>query len=384
MLDTCKKHGIINFPVTINELMECVKLSIASRQVCLTTLNTDSNFRDLYDLSAKHGVLAIVWDAVCTLTKEGKIAPEQMPDRALKLQWALSAEKIKGRYNKQRQLAIELADAFAKDGINTYVLKGLAISGYYPTPEHRECGDLDCFLASVADNGEFVPRYEDGNVIAEKIGAEVERDYYKHSHINFKGLMVENHAFCTAVRGSKERKEFERHLQHLLATKPSTPIDGSHLMRPCADFNTLFLTAHGMGHFISEGIKLRHIIDWALLLKAEQDNIDWTEFYRWSDKMNMTRFANALTAISVKYLGLEVTNPAIQTASPYADRILEDTLYHSEGIHNKGYTKLVRRMKLIQNRLSYIWKYHMIYQKSMLLDVARSCIAFIFEKHPRL
>lgn len=139
-----------------------------------------------------------------------------------------------------------------------------------------------------------------------------------------------------------------------------------------------------MGHFISEGIKLRHIIDWALLLKAEQDNIDWTEFYRWSDKMNMTRFANALTAISVKYLGLVVTNPAIQTTSPYADLILEDTLYHSEGIHNKGYTKLVRRVKLIQNRLSYIWKYHMIYQKSMLLDVARSCIAFIFEKNPRL
>ena len=338
----------------------------------------------LFQLAQQQGVLAIIWDAICTLANEEELTPDQMPDKALKLQWALRAEKIESRYNKQKMLAEKLSGAFAESGINTYVLKGLAISSYYPTPEHRECGDLDCFLASVADNGEFVPRYEDGNVIAEKIGAEVERDYYKHSHINFKGLMVENHAFCTAVRGSKERKEFERHLQKLLATKPSTPIDGTVLRRPCADFNALFLTAHGMGHFISEGIKLRHIIDWALLLKAEQDNIDWTEFYRWSDKMNMTRFANALTAISVKYLGLVVTNPAIQTTSPYAERILEDTLYHSEGIHNKGYTKLVSRVKLIQNRLSYIWKYHMIYQKSMLLDIARSCIAFIFEKNPRL
>lgn len=347
-------------------------------------LDDKIDWQDIYRLAQQQGVLAISWEAISRLADERKLSSEQMPDRALKLQWALSAEKIKGRYNKQRQLAMELADAFAKDGINTYVLKGLAISSYYPTPEHRECGDLDCFLASVADNGEFVSRYEDGNVIAEKIGAEVERDYYKHSHINFKGLMVENHAFCTAIRGSKDRKAFEIYLQHLLATKPSTPIDGSHLMRPCADFNALFLTAHSMGHFISEGIKLRHIVDWALLLKAEQDNIDWTEFYRWTDKMNMTRFADALTAISVKYLGLEVTNPAIQTASPYAERILEDTLYHSEGINNKGYTKLVRRVKLIQNRLAYVWKYHMIYQKSMLLDVARSCIAFIFEKNPRL
>lgn len=348
------------------------------------TTISQKDWEALFQLAQQQGVLAISWEAISRLADERKLSSEQMPDRALKLQLALSAEKIKGRYNKQRQLAMELADAFAKDGINTYVLKGLAISSYYPTPEHRECGDLDCFLASVADNGEFVSRYEDGNVIAERVGAKVERDYYKHSHINYKGLMVENHAFCTAIRGSKDRKAFERHLQHLLATKPSTPIDGSHLMRPCADFNALFLTAHGMGHFISEGIKLRHIVDWALLLKAEQDNIDWTEFYRWTDKMNMTRFADALTAISVKYLGLEVTNPAIQTASPYAERILEDTLYHSEGINNKGYTKLVRRVKLIQNRLAYVWKYHMIYQKSMLLDVARSCIAFIFEKNPRL
>ncbi len=228
-------------------LFALLKTALLGKQINVTLLPLLSNeeWKRLFNTCRQQGLIAVVYDVISLLPKE------QQPPRELKLQWALSAEKIKGRYNKQRQLAMELADAFADKGINTYVLKGLAISGYYPTPEHRECGDLDCFLASVADNGEFVPRYEDGNVIAEKIGAEVERDYYKHSHINFKGLMVENHAFCTAIRGSKDRKAFERHLQHLLATKPSTPIDGSHLMRPCADFNALFLTAHGMGHFIS-------------------------------------------------------------------------------------------------------------------------------------
>ena len=72
-----------------------------------------------------------------------------------------------------------------------------------------------------------------------------------------------------------------------------------------------------MGHFISEGIKLRHIVDWALLLKAEQDNIDWTEFYRWADKMNMTRFADALTAISIKYLGLNPASNSLPCVSKY-------------------------------------------------------------------
>lgn len=346
--------------------------------------NMSNNWRSTFKLAQRQGVLALVWSAVCRLAESGALTPEQLPDRALKLQWVLSAENIAGRYKQQRHLATKLAEAYAMAGIQTYVLKGLAISGYYPTPEHRECGDLDCFLASVADNGEFVPRYEDGNVIAEKIGAEVERDYYKHSHINFKGLMVENHAFCTAIRGSKDRKAFERHLQHLLATKPSTPIDGSHLMRPCADFNALFLTAHGMGHFISEGIKLRHIVDWALLLKAEQENIDWKEFYQWADRMHMTRFADALTAISVEYFGLKVTNPAIHTTSPYSERILRDTIENSEGIHNKGYSAWKSRFMQIRNRLSYTWKYHKIYQKSILIELLKSIFAFLFERHPKL
>jgi hypothetical protein len=98
----------------------------------------------------------------------------------------------------------------------------------------------------------------------------------------------------------------------------------------------------------------------------------------------MTRFANALTAISVKYLGLEITNPAIQTTSQYAELILKDTLYHSEGIHNKGYSAWIGRIKLIQNKFSFIWKYHKIYRKSMLWDLIKSAGAFLFERNPKL
>lgn len=333
---------------------------------------------ELFRTAAQQGILAIIYEAVSQLPKE------QQPPREIKLQWALSAEKIKGRYGKQRLFAEKLADAFAKEGINTYVLKGLAISGYYPTPEHRECGDMDCFLASVKDNGEFVCRYEDGNVIAEKAGAKVERDFYKHSHINFKGLMVENHAFCTAVRGSKDRKALERHLQHLLATKPSTPIDGTHLLRPCADFNALFLTAHSFGHFLTEGIKLRHILDWALLLKAEQENIDWAEFYAWCDRMHYTKFVDALTAISVKYLGLEISNPLIHTHSDLRDKVLEDVLYSKNSIHNTGASKGKKRMMIIRNKLLGSWKYRELYEKSAFVDTLQMVLAFFVERKPKI
>lgn len=343
-----------------------------------------TEWQSLYQLSARQGVLAIVWNAIGTLADKGELTPEQMPDKALKLQWALSAEKIKNRYNKQRQLAKKLADAFAEDGISSYVLKGLAISGYYPTPEYRECGDLDCYLATTKEDGEFVCRYDDGNEVAAKIGAKVEIGFYKHSHINYKGLMVENHAFCTAIRGSRDRKALERHLQHLLATKPSTPIEGTHLLRPCADFNALFLTAHSFGHFLTEGIKLRHILDWALLLNAEQENIDCKSFYEWCDRMHYTKFVDALTAISVEYLGLVVKNPLIRTQSDLRDKVLEDVLFGERSIHNTSTSKFKKRLMIIRNRLFGGWKYSELYEKSAIIDTMQMVLAFFIERKPKI
>lgn len=342
------------------------------------------NWNDVFRLAKRQGVLAIVWSAVCRLAEGGVLAPEQQPPRNIKLQWALSAENIEKRYHRQRQLASKLAEAYAAEGIHTYVLKGLALSGYYPTPEHRECGDLDCFLATTNDDGTFVCRYDDGNAIAAKIGANVEIGFYKHSHINYKGLLVENHAFCTAIRGSRDRKALERHLQYLLSTQPSTPIADTHLLRPCADFNALFLTAHSFGHFLTEGIKLRHILDWALLLRAEQDNIDWTTFYEWCDRMHYTKFVDAVTAIATEYLGLEVTNPAIRTHSDLRDKVLEDVLFGERSIHNTGASKFKKRMMIMRNKLLGGWKYRELYERSAVIDTIQMVWSFFVERKPKI
>lgn len=348
-----------------NELLSLAKASINGG---VATLNSITEWDKLYAIAAQQGVLALVFDAVETLPIE------QQPPRALKMKWIASIANIEGRYNYQKKTAMELAEQFHKNGINTYVLKGFAIANYYPKPEHRECGDLDCFLGG---------EYERGNCLAESLGAKVTREYYKHSIIYYKKLMVENHQFCIAIRGSRTLKAFERHLETIIS-QGATMIDGSHLIKPSADFNALFLAVHAMTHFLVEGIKVRHIVDWAMLLKAEQENIDWKEFYKWADRMHLTRFADAMTAISAEHFGLQITNPDIHTSSPYAERILRDTIENSEGIHNKGYSAWKSRFMQIKNRFSFAWKYHQIYQKSLLWELLKSVFAFLFERHPKL
>lgn len=330
---------------------------------------SEEQWLQFYRLSAKQGVLAIVYDVL------SRLPAECQPPRNIKLQWALGAEAIENRYEMQRKTSALLARLFAEHDLKTVVMKGLAIGTYYPNPAHRECGDLDCFLGE---------GYELGNQICEQIGAKVSRDYYKDATIKYRGLLVENHRFFLPIRGSRKVKALERHLREVVLRGKTSFVPDTQLIVPSADFNALFLTMHGLNHFLSEGIKLRHILDWALLLKAEQDNINWTEFYYWADKMRMTRFADALTAISVEHFGLEITNPTIHTTSPYAERILHDTLYNSEGLFNKGYSAWKGRLMLVKNKLAFDWKYHKIAQSSVLVELLKNVYGFLFEKNPKL
>lgn len=354
---------------------------------------TGAAWPEICKLAQRQGVIGIAWDGFEQLHKDGIIHNEDLPSKSIRLQWALNTEHIAKRYRKQEKIATELAESFARDNIATFVLKGLAISQYYPISEHRECGDLDCFLTKldqshstimVNDAGLPICLYNEGNEIAKRIGAVVDVDFYKHSHINYKGLMIENHAFCTGIRGSKQRKAFERYIERLLASRSYSRIGNSALLSPSADFNALFLTAHSFQHFLTEGIKLRHVLDWALLIQAEQDNIDWKSFYEWCDKMHFSKFADALTAISIKYLGITITNGQVRLNSSLADRVLEDILYGDKSVHNSNASKHRKRMMIIRNRLSGGWKYSEVYERSALLDTLQLISAFFIERTPKL
>ena len=328
---------------------------------------TDDRWRELYTAASSQGVSALVWDGI------RRLPPESQPSRELRLRWAYNVERIERRYGQQRRRAAELAAAYAEAGIRTVVLKGLAVSRLYPVPEHRPCGDLDCFLCG---------DYERGNRVAEQVGAEVKRDFYKHSHIVFRGLTVENHRFCTAVRGSRRAKRFERHLQRLLAEGPLSCIPETALLVPPPDFNALFLVKHALSHFLTEGISL-HLCDWAVFIDREGDAVDWTAFRKVAAEDRLLRFAEILSDLSVRYLGV-ARNPLPAGVQALADRVLDNILYERRHLNDSPGGAWTKRMRLIGNLARDRWKYGEVYGRSFLLEGLRLSVGYLFDRNPEL
>ncbi len=353
------------------ELVSLLRLGLDKRELLpdLSILRSEGKqWNELYRLASLQGILAIVWDGL------QKLPPELQPPRELRLRWAYNVEQIERRYENQRRAASRLAELFAAEGIRTVVLKGLAVGALYPVPAHRPCGDLDCFLCG---------DYERGNRLAEIAGAEVKRDFYKHSHIVFRGLTVENHQFCTAIRGSRRAKDFERYLQRLLAMRPLEHLPDSSLLVPPADFNALFLIKHALSHFLTEGISLRHLCDWAVFIDREGANVDWAAFRKVAAEHQLLRFAEILSDLSVRYLGVE-TNPLPADASSLANRVMDNILYERRHLHDSPGNAWMQRLRLMGNIFRDRWKYRDVYDRSFLLETLRLPIGFLFDRNPKL
>ncbi len=322
----------------------------------------------------QQGVGAFVFDGLQKGMKTGELPLDTIP-REQKMKLFSHTVQVEKQCRAQYERAAELADIYAEHGIRTVVLKGIAAGTCYPNPWHRPCGDLDCFLFD---------KHEEGNRIAKKLGTEVDPFHYKHSHIKYKGLMVENHRFCTAVRGSRKMKRFERLLQSLLEEEGTTRIGDTHLECPSPLFNALFLTIHGRNHFLLEGIALRHLCDWAMLIHKHGDEIDWKRFTSIAAEYGLRDFSEAMTRLSVELLGIVVPERYDVGEDAHRDNLLREAFTGGVVHESSGGSVWRTRQNMIKRFFSHSDRHKLFSDISVYGYVGRLVLGFLFDRNPRI
>lgn len=326
----------------------------------------------LCSLSLRQGISSICLDGLQRLSQAvGSVDI----DKGMKLQWIASTMKQEHSYNMQWQAARDLAELYDKKGVDTYVMKGFSLSRLYPKPEHRQCTDMDCFLVDKRTKG---CAYERGNVIAEQSGLQVDRSYYKHSKIYVKGLTVENHQYLLPIKGSGKAKKFERELREWIDDGRNEYIGDSRLKATSPFFDAVFVLAHAQEHFLNEGIILRHICDWAMVMRAHADKVDWAEWRRVCTEYGMLSFGYALSRLAHRICG--VTIPFDCPADDEADRrLLDDTLYR-KAMADRQRTEMQVRMDLVKNMFRNSWKYRMFSDTNFFAFCGRRVWGYLFDK----
>ena len=180
-----------------------------------------------------------------------------------------------------------------------------------------------------------------------------------------------NFADTHLLGGQKDLALFESYFRDIFCRRHIQiglkQIGQTYLYAPSADFTALFLTAHSLSHFLFESIKLRHVLDWAFFLKAEHDNVDWNNFWKWCDRMKYTRFVMCLNHICVHYLKMdlpaEVYRQGDENVAALSERIMND-IFSGYSLYTQKHSGLMHRVMIISRYLKCLWKFNEVHQRN--------------------
>ena len=360
----------ISIDKSAETLLQLLNISINGR---VRAVGDKVDWQNVMKLAQKQGVRGLAYEAL-ELLKSGDVGCGSFPDRMTLMQWYAQTAFLEKNIAIYVALAKDVDALWREHGIQTIVFKGLAHSRYYPKPAHREFGDFDCYLI----DGQGQCAYRQGNRIAREKGWAVDDGWYKHSHIAYKQLTIENHQFFTSARRGGTDMALHRFMVEAIGDGSQLEkLEGTEIYVLPIEAEGLFMLYHSLTHFLVEGINLRHFVDWACWIKVNQERIRWSDFYADCRRFRLDGFVDVLNTIAVKYLGVELHDQTIFADSAYAERTLESALYDDSSIYNRDKGRWYERFHVIGNAVKYSWKYRDVAHYSMMGYVWRFVYGFL-------
>lgn len=250
--------------MTTNEtLFALLRLALGLTQERPGSL-TAAEWRKIYK-SAKHqSVSGLVYTAVNHLPREAR------PPFEMLVQWAGKVEAIRGMNAKQNEEATRLTRLFEAEGRKTAILKGQANARLYPDPGCRQPGDIDlwmdggreCVIDVLLKTGLIAER-PDANPVEGKAWM-----VYHHIDLQKQANDVDVEVHFRPSQGN-ENPFSNRRMQQWLEQeiRLSAPVaEGFNV--PSMKFALVMQLSHIQHHLLTEGVGLRQLCDYFLLLKA--------------------------------------------------------------------------------------------------------------------
>lgn len=262
-------------------LFQLLRIALCKEHSNMLSNYDNVDWTGIYQLSMKQNVGAIACDGMCALENCNI-------DDELRYKWMGQSIVLENKSFAQWNLACQLSQLFAKNGIKTFVLKGISYASYYPIPRHRVSSDLDICL---------LDGFERGNLIVERNGIHVDREDSKHAHFLIGNIHVENHQFCIGVRGNKRNKRIEKYLRQLLKDGGDY-IGTTNINRPIWLFNALFFVCHAETHLLIEsGLTLKHVCDWKMLKARAVSREVVDTFWKDCERFGLSKIAKAIDEV---------------------------------------------------------------------------------------
>ena len=227
------------------------------------------DWQELYSFASKQALLGLCFEGIERLGKEYPEELKQNPiGRELLMTWMGKAQQIHRQNMKVNAVAGKLFSMLREDGMRCCVLKGQGNALMYPNPYSRTPGDIDVWIdASRERIMEYAQkRFELGDDIR-----------LQHLETSLDGVPVELHFFPCSMNNpiyhARLQKWFKRNADLQCSHIVGLPDGAGDIAIPTTAFNVIYQLCHLYHHFFDEGIGMRQIIDYFLVVNDFSKNV---------------------------------------------------------------------------------------------------------------
>ena len=227
------------------------------------------NWQELYFFASKQALLGLCFDGIERLGKEYPEELKRKPiGRELLMTWMGKAQQIRRQNMKVNAVASKLFSMLREDGFRCCILKGQGNALMYPKSYFRTPGDIDVWIDA---SRERIMEYAQKEF-------ELEDDIrLQHLETSLDGVPVELHFFPCSMNNpiyhARLQKWFRRNADLQCSHIVGLPDGAGDIAIPTTAFNVVYQLCHLYHHFFDEGIGMRQIIDYFLVVNDFSKNV---------------------------------------------------------------------------------------------------------------
>lgn len=292
-----QKHDILQD----NEMLfTLLRYGLDTSGECMAGLSlTDDKWRELIRLSRAQKVMGVL------LVGCSRMPREYYPSEQIYSDWVSVMGLMQQRNRVLNDRCRRLTGILESVGLDSCVLKGQGVARLYPEPLFRQCGDIDILVRvhggdKRVDEREVCRRLKSTGIGS--LGSLV----YHHVAWDLPGVDVEVHFRLMQFNSPFANRNLQRWCRRVWEGREKH--DG--YFCPSAEFNIIYLLAHMYHHLLFEGLLLKQVCDYYVLLASHGPcgNMDCT-----LRSLGMTRFAGGVMWIMQHLFHLErsrmITSP---------------------------------------------------------------------------
>ena len=226
------------------------------------------DWHELYSFASKQALLGLCFEGIERLGEE---YPEELRlnpiGRELLMPWMGKAQQIRRQNMKVNAVASKLFYMLREDGMRCCVLKGQGNALMYPNPYSRTPGDIDIWIDA---SRERIMEYAQKKF---ELGDDIR---LQHLETSLDGVPVELHFFPCSMNNilyhARLQKWFRRNADLQCSHIVGLPDEAGDIAIPTTAFNVVYQLTHLYHHFFDEGIGMRQIIDYFLVVNDFSKN----------------------------------------------------------------------------------------------------------------